>query len=101
MNLASHREEEHQGIEAKVTDVENLKECSELKKSAAATLETVQNRKKRKNTGNKRKASKQKQSAVIKKREKTWTVHEIIYWKHNSVVIDGWNPVANAKKPSH
>ena len=35
-----------------------------------------------------------------KKEKKTWTVYEIIYWKHNSVVIDGWNPVANAKKPS-
>ena len=65
-----------------MNDADNLKASADFRKRAAAALKKVQDKQKRK--GKKRKAT-----------------HEIIYWKHNSVVIDGWNPVANAKKPSH
>ena len=69
LNLASHREEEHPGIEAKVSDVVNLEKSSGFKKGAAAALKKILSKKKRK--PKKRKASQQKQNPVIKKEKKT------------------------------
>ena len=67
LNLASHREEEHPGIEAKVSDVMNLEKSSGFKKGASAALTKIQSKKRRK----KRKASQPKQNPVIKKEKKT------------------------------
>ena len=67
--LSSHREEEHPGIEAKVSDVVNLEASSGFKKGAEAALKLIQSKKRRKYPG-KRKASQQKQNPVIKKEKK-------------------------------
>ena len=69
LNLASHREEEYPGIEAKVSDVVNLEKSSGFKKGAAAALEKIQSKRRHKYPA-KRKASQQKQNPVIKKEKK-------------------------------
>jgi len=69
LNLASHREEEHPGIEAKVSDVVNLEASSGFKKGAEAALKLIQSKKRRKYPGE-AKASQQKQNPVIKKEKK-------------------------------